>query len=132
MRCVIVDDSAAFRDAAASMLERAGVTVVAMASTTSEALRQCRDLRPDVTLVDVDLGGESGFDLAEALHRADPLAPRVILISTHDEQDLAEMIATSPALGFLAKFALSAEAIRDLLANADRTTEPTVTAPPGT
>jgi DNA-binding NarL/FixJ family response regulator len=132
MRCLIVDDSAAFRDAAGSMLERAGVTVVAMACTISEALRHCRDLRPDVALVDVDLGDESGFDLAEALHRADPLAPRVILISTHDEQDLVEMIATSPAVGFLPKFALSAKAIRDLLENADRAVEPTLTAPPGT
>jgi DNA-binding NarL/FixJ family response regulator len=132
MRCLIVDDSAAFRDAAASMFERAGVTVVAMASTTSEALNRCRDLRPEVTLVDVDLGDESGFDLAEAFHRADPLVPKVILISTHDEQDLADIIATSPAVGFLPKFALSAEAIRDLLENADRVVEPTVTAPPGT
>jgi DNA-binding NarL/FixJ family response regulator len=129
---LIVDDSAAFRDAASNMLERAGVTVVGTVSTTSEALSRCRDLRPDVTLVDVDLGAESGFDLAEELHRADPLVPRVILTSTHDEQDLADMIATSPAVGFLPKFALSAEAIRGLLESARRAVAPKVTAPPGT
>jgi hypothetical protein len=39
----------------------------------------------------------------------------VILISTHAEQDFADMIATSPAIGFLAKFAVTAGAIRDLL-----------------
>jgi hypothetical protein len=40
----------------------------------------------------------------------------VILISTHAEQDYAELIAASPAIGFLSKTALSADAIRDQLA----------------
>jgi hypothetical protein len=40
----------------------------------------------------------------------------VILISTHAEQDYAEQIAASPAIGFLSKTALSGDAIRDLLA----------------
>jgi len=39
----------------------------------------------------------------------------VILISTHAEQDYAELIAGSPAIGFLPKSVLSADAIRDLL-----------------
>ena len=71
-----------------------------------------QELRPDVTLVDVNLGEESGFDLAEALHEIDGAAPApVILISTHAEPDLADMLETSPAIGFLAKSALSANAI---------------------
>ncbi len=115
MRCLIVDDNAAFRDAARSMLERAGMTVVGMAANADEALSRSRQLRPDVTLVDVDLGAESGFDVAEELYRSDPLGGKIILISTHDEQDLTDMIAISPALGFLPKFALSADAIRDLV-----------------
>jgi hypothetical protein len=40
----------------------------------------------------------------------------VILISTHAEQDYVELIAFSPAVGFLPKTALSAGAIRELLA----------------
>jgi len=98
------------------MLQRAGIDVVGMASTGAEALDRYRELRPDVTLVDVDLGAESGFDLARALHDADSPAPSVILISTHSEQDFADMIADSPALGFLPKFALSPNAIRELVA----------------
>jgi len=115
VRCLIVDDSANFRDAATSMLERAGISVVGVACTIMEALTRYRELRPDITLVDVDLGVESGFDLAVELHAADSPAPSVILISTHSEQDFADMIAASPALGFLPKFALSPAAIRDLL-----------------
>jgi len=115
MRCLIVDDSADFRDAATDMLGRAGIDVVGVACTGEEALARYADLHPDVTLVDVELGGESGFDVVERLHGADVPAPSVILISTHSEQDYAEMIAESSALGFLAKFALSPTAIRSMV-----------------
>lgn len=116
MRCLIVDDSADFRDAATDMLGRAGIDVVGVARTAEEALARYADLLPDVTLVDVELGGESGFDVVEQLHDTDGPTPSVILISTHSEQDYAEMIAESSALGFLAKFALSPNAIRGMLA----------------
>jgi CheY-like chemotaxis protein len=117
VRCLIVDDSADFRGAAHSMLERGGITVVASAADGDEALRLCRELRPDLALVDVDLGGESGFDVAERLRAADAgHRPAVILISTFAEQDLAELIAASPAAGFVSKMALSADAIREVLA----------------
>ncbi|BBY85579.1 response regulator transcription factor [Mycolicibacterium tokaiense] len=115
MRCLIVDDSAAFRVAATSMLERAGFNVVGIAATEAEALDCTHELHPDVILLDIDLGAESGFDVAQALHRAGPPEPSVILISTHDEQDFADLIADSPALGFLPKFALSPESIRRLV-----------------
>jgi DNA-binding NarL/FixJ family response regulator len=117
MRCVIVDDSAAFVDAARRLLEHDGIMVVGVASTSAEALRCVQDLRPDVILVDVDLGRECGFELAEQLHRSGLPAPTpVIMISTHSEHDLADLIATSPAVGFVAKLGLSAGAVRDLLA----------------
>ena len=105
-----------FRDAASAMLERAGISVVGKASNSAEALRFYEDTHPDVALVDVDLGGEDGFELAEKLDRisaASRLA--VILVSTYAESDLEEMINASPAVGFLQKFSLSPDAIRNLL-----------------
>jgi DNA-binding NarL/FixJ family response regulator len=117
LRCFIVDDSAHFRDAARDLLEREGITVIGAASTSAEAIRGVEELRPDVTLVDVDLGAEDGFELAEYLHRNGWPAPSpVIMTSAHAEQDFADMIAASPAVGFVPKFALSSGAIRDLLA----------------
>jgi CheY-like chemotaxis protein len=120
LRCLIVDDSPRFLDAARGLLERQGVTVVGVASNGADALRRTTELRPDVTLLDIDLGGESGLELARRLHgRPGPPPAPVILISTHAEQDYAELIAASPAIGFLAKTALSADAIRGLLAGRD-------------
>jgi DNA-binding NarL/FixJ family response regulator len=120
LRCLIVDDSPHFLAAARALLERQGITVVGVASTSAEALRRTQELRPDVTLVDIDLAGESGLELARRLHHeAGPAPARVILVSTHAEQDYADLIAASPAVGFVSKAALSAGAIGDLLARGD-------------
>jgi len=121
MRCLIVDDSAYFVSAARGLLEHEGVSVVGVASTGADALRCFQSLRPDVTLVDLDLGGESGFDVAEHLHRAaGSAAAPVILISTHAARDFADMIEASPAAGFVLKSALSGDAIRDLVCHRAR------------
>jgi CheY-like chemotaxis protein len=116
LRCLIVDDSPRFLDAARGLLEGEGVAVVGTAMTSAEAVQRVDELRPDVALVDIDLGGESGFDVARQLHGDGRAAlPRIILISTHAGQDYADLVRASPAVGFLPKTALSAGAIRDLL-----------------
>ena len=82
------------------------------------ALRQASELRPDVLLLDIDLAGESGLEVARRLAGQPGLAgSRMILISTHAEEDFAELIAASPAVGFLSKSDLSASAITRLLAH---------------
>ena len=113
MRCLIVDDNAGFLAAARKLLEGDGVTVVGVASSSAEAVRLVDELR-DVTLVDIDLGTESGFELVERLHQAG--APSAaILISAHSAEDFNDPIANSSAVGFVAKSDLSSDAIRDLL-----------------
>jgi DNA-binding NarL/FixJ family response regulator len=114
VRCLVVDDYAPFLEAASRLLALQGIAVVGVATTSAEALRRAEELRPEVVLVDINLGAESGFELAEHLHRDGRSAP-VILISTHAEQDYADLIAASPAAGFLPKTRLSAGAIGDLL-----------------
>lgn len=110
---LIVDDNPQFLDASSSLLERGGLEVVGVAATSADALTRAAQLRPDVVLVDIHLSGESGFDLARRLHGAtDPGECRVILMSTHAETDFAELIAASPAEGFVPKDALSADAVR--------------------
>ncbi len=117
LRCVIVDDSPRFLEAARGLLEREGIVVVAVATNGAEAVRRVAEVAPDVTLVDINLGEESGFDVVRRLHREDGATPsREILVSTHSEDDYADLVAASPAVGFLSKSRLSARAIRDLLA----------------
>ena len=116
LRALIVDDNARFLDAARELLEREGIEVVGVALTGADAARLAGALRPDVCLVDIDLGDESGFDLARRLADRDDHAPRVVLISAYPERDFLEMIADSPAVGFLPKPEISAARIQGLLA----------------
>jgi DNA-binding NarL/FixJ family response regulator len=120
LRYLLVDDNASFRQEMSTLLEEQGLDVVGGAADAAEALQQIAELRPDVVLIDIDLGEESGFALAGALRvGADHTRPRVILISTHDQGDYADLIEASPAVGFLPKTELSAAEIRRVLAVAE-------------
>jgi DNA-binding NarL/FixJ family response regulator len=113
-RYLIVDDSPSFLAAARNLLEREGLTVVGVAANVSECLLRVDQLAPDVILVDVDLGNESGFELARRLARRGIRAD-VIFISMHTADDYAELIAASGAAGFLSKAELSRTAIEHAL-----------------
>jgi DNA-binding NarL/FixJ family response regulator len=117
LRCVIVDDSPTVRHAARDLLGREGIAVVGLAATADEAARLVDEQQPDVILIDIDLGADSGFALARRLANREVRAPS-ILMSTRAEADYADLIAASPALGFLAKSDLSMTAIRRLLSDA--------------
>ena len=111
---LIVDDNSLFLDAARGLLEREGMRIVGVASTSAAALRSAEELRPEIVLVDIVLGPESGFELARRLAESDG-GSAVILISTHSEADFADLIAESPAAGFLPKSELSADGIRRIV-----------------
>jgi DNA-binding NarL/FixJ family response regulator len=120
LRCIVVDDNPHFAKAASLLLKSEGLNVVGTASTGSEAVGLVRDLRPELVILDIDLGAESGFEVARRLRSSDTQVPPrnvpdIILVSTHDEEDFAELIRDSVAAGFLAKSDLSVAAIRRLL-----------------
>src|SRR3954470_22162596 len=117
IRCLIVDDNSSFRQVMGGLLEEQGLEVVGGAASAAEALQQIAELRPDVALIDIDLGRDSGLTLAARLRETPgPAVPIVILISTHDGGAFAELIERSSALGFLPKTELSGAAIRRMLA----------------
>lgn len=122
LRCLIVDDNLEFLEASRDLLHRQGIVVVGVASTIAEALRRADELCPDVTLVDVYLGDESGFELARQL-----AGRPVVLVSSYAEQDLDELVAASTAVGFVSKADLSRRAICAALASespGDRAVDP--------
>jgi DNA-binding NarL/FixJ family response regulator len=115
LSCLIIDDSEKFLASATRLLSLQGVSVIGRASTGDEALRLAAALRPDVTLLDVELGDEDGIEVARRL-TSGGLSAMVILISLRDRNELTELMAGSGAIGFLRKDALDAQAVADLIA----------------
>jgi len=116
VRCLIVDDNNQFLRLAREVLEQEGIVVAGIASDGAEALRQIERLSPDVTLIDVDLGEESGFELVEEIARSG-LAEHTttILVSAYVEDDFADLIMPEASVAFLPKHDLSGGAIREIL-----------------
>jgi CheY-like chemotaxis protein len=115
LRALIVDDNTNFLATARRLLQREGIAVVGVASNGAEALRGKEHHDPDVILVDVDLGQENGFDVAERLHAATGGQRPVVLISAYPKQDLEDLLESSSAIGFVSKSQLSAKAIIEVL-----------------
>jgi DNA-binding NarL/FixJ family response regulator len=118
-RCLIVDDNQVYLNEARDLLQRQGMSIIGVASNSGDALAIAASDRPDVALVDVDLGAESGLDIACALAMSNEPVP-VILISAYAEKDLRELLDESPAVGFLPKSVVSRAAIEDLLGHGNK------------
>jgi CheY-like chemotaxis protein len=115
MRVLIVDDNVEFLATAHRLLEQEGIVVVGVATSGAEALERAEEHSPDVILVDVELGDESGFDVVELLSGVPALGSSMVLVSAHQREDLVDLLETSPAIGFLAKSELTAQRIVELL-----------------
>ena len=111
---LIVDDHDDFRRSATALLNAEGFDVVGGVADGDGALAAAARLRPDVVLLDVQLPGADGFEVAERLAREHD-APRVVLISSRDAAAYGTRVSSSRALGFLAKRELSGAALAALV-----------------
>jgi DNA-binding NarL/FixJ family response regulator len=116
VRCLIVDDDDGFADVACDLLRREQIDVVGVAANSAGALRLMVSARPDVMLIDVNLGDESGFDLVEAISGVAG-RPILILISTYRLDDYIDLPVPG-AVAFVRKSELSGTAIRRILVDA--------------
>jgi DNA-binding NarL/FixJ family response regulator len=114
LRCVIIDDNRSFLSSATTLLEAQGVRVADTATDAASGVAAVAAARPDVVLVDLDLGGETGHDVLRGLHAAG-LDASVILVSTHAEDDVADLLAAAPDAGFLPKSRLGRASIEATL-----------------
>lgn len=114
VRVLVVDDHAVLRRGLVDIINDAdGLVVCGEASSAREAHDGVRTLKPDVVTVDVTLGEESGFDLVERILLA-PSAPRVLMLSGHDEPQFVERARSVGAAGYLDKSRVSSTFVRAL------------------
>ena len=114
MTVLIVDDHASFRTAARKLLEHHGYRVVGEALDGESALAAVRELRPDLVLLDVQMPGIDGFEVASRLN-AIGNAPAIVFVSSRDGLDFGKLVTESGARGFISKHDLSGPALAALL-----------------
>jgi len=115
MTLMIVDDHQTFRDAARRVLESAGFEIIGEAGDGETALNTIPQLRPDIVLLDVQLPGIDGFEVAARLiERGDP--PLIVMTSSRERADFGPLVERSGARGFIHKADLSGPAICAVLA----------------
>jgi|SRR3954447_5002287 len=112
---LIVDDHASFRAAARQMLDFDGFDVVGEARDGESAIDAVRVLRPAVVLLDVQMPGMNGFEVASRLSGAED-APAVVLTSSRDAAEFEALVRTCGAIGFIPKSELTGAAITEVLA----------------
>ena len=111
---LIVDDHAGFRDFVSTLLTDGGFDVCGEAADGESAIAAVERLRPDFVLLDVQLPGIDGFEVADRLAEL-PQPPPVVLTSSRAASDYGSRLASAPVVGFVPKGELSSEALSELL-----------------
>ena len=116
-KVLIADDHAGFRQSAGRLLEAEGYEVVGEAADGAGAIAEARRLQPDLVLLDIQLPDEDGFEVAAEITAfgGGDGAPAVVLTSSRDWSDSADLIRRSGARGFVPKSKLSGEALAGIL-----------------
>jgi DNA-binding NarL/FixJ family response regulator len=113
-RVLIVDDHPLVREGLAKLIEReADLTVCAQAADPNTAYALAASEQPDAAIVDLSLGGDSGFDLIRRLNDL-PQPPRILVVSMHDEASHAERAMRAGALGYVMKRETSGQVVSAL------------------
>lgn len=114
LKLLIVDDHAPFRTFVHQMLDAEGFDVTGEAADGESALVEVDRLHPDVVLLDVQLPGIDGFEVATRLSLGGH-PPRVVLTSSREAADYGERLSNVPAAGFIPKHELSGASLAALV-----------------
>jgi DNA-binding NarL/FixJ family response regulator len=101
---VVADDHEVVRAGFAALLDtQPDFTVLGTASDGSEAVRVCRELRPDVVLMDVRMPSLDGIEATRQLAGTGESGPRVLILTTFDLDQYVFDALRAGASGFLLK-----------------------------
>jgi DNA-binding NarL/FixJ family response regulator len=109
LRILLVDDSAEFLESAARFLAmRADLNLVGSASSGDDAIARALELKPDLVLIDLAMPGMNGLE-ATRLLKARAEAPRVVIMTLHDNNEYREAAREVAADGFISKSAIGSQ-----------------------
>jgi two-component system, NarL family, invasion response regulator UvrY len=103
VRVMVVDDHESFRSAAREMVDHmAGFAIVAEATSGEEAVSLAATARPDLVVMDINMGAMDGIEATTHITAVRP-ATVVVLVSTYELADLPAAARTSGAAAYLNK-----------------------------
>ena len=130
VKIVVADDHQVVRAGFAALLDtQPDFTVVGTAADGAEAVRVCRELGPDVVLMDVRMPGTDGIEATRQLVRSADQVPRILILTTFDLDEYVYDALSAGASGFLLKD-VTAERLFDavrVIAGGDALLAPAVT-----
>src|SRR5215469_17103359 len=107
MRLLLVDDHEVVRRGIRSLLsEQAGWEVCGEAVDGQDALEKARDLKPDLIVMDVSMPRMNGLDATRQVRRILP-ACQVLILSQHENSEMARQAFKAGARGYIAKGSIS-------------------------
>ena len=103
IRVAIADDHSMVRQGLQRYLDLAeDIQVVGQASNGREAMRMVEELRPDVVLLDIQMGEPDGLDAARRIAELDPAIGIIMLTALDDRRHVVEAV-TAGARGYVLK-----------------------------
>jgi DNA-binding response OmpR family regulator len=120
VRVLLVDDQPRYMSALAAVVgETHGFTVVGQAGTGEECLRLTTTVGVDLVLLDVNLPGIDGVEVARRLRGGD-VPPVVVLLSTYDEDAGERFVVESGANAYVTKFSFGSDLLAQMWAEWSR------------
>lgn len=109
MKILVVDDHALVRSGFTLLISNmAGMQVIGEASDGREAVRQVRELQPDIVVMDITMRGLSGLEAIEQIRSSCPKT-RVVMLSMHANEEFVAKALRAGAVGYLLKEAAAGE-----------------------
>ena len=122
MKVLLVDDHALIRSGVAAALAQKNFEVVAEASSVSQGLAMLNTHKPEITLIDINLGSGSGIDLIKQAKK-DGTSSKFVVLTMHDDNQTLELAKAAGAVAFITKSAPTdrlLEVVQSVAAGVDR------------
>ncbi len=122
MKVLLVDDHALIRSGVATALAQKNFEVVAEASSVSQGLAMLNTHKPEITLIDINLGSGSGIDLIKQAKK-DGTSSKFVVLTMHDDNQTLELARAAGAVAFITKSAPTdrlLEVVQGVAAGVDR------------
>ena len=110
-RILVVDDHEGVRKQICAALRReTGFEVISEATNGLEAVGHAAELQPDVIVLDITMPALGGIEAAVRIRRVAPKS-KIVFLSQHDSEKIAQAALATGALGYVTKIAVSTDLI---------------------